>query len=223
MDWTALGLTLRLALITSFLLLLIGLPVARWLAESRAPWRPIVEAIVALPLILPPTVLGFYLLTVMGSRGLLGHTWQALTQHNLAFSFEGLVLASVIYNFPFAVQPMTAAFRTVDRRLVEAAWCLGRSRVEAFVAVTVPLAWPGIVTAGVLSFAHTVGEFGVVLMVGGNIPGVTRTLSISIYDATQAMNYAGAGWTSACLLAFSLAVLTLTNALQSRSFLWARN
>lgn len=223
MDWTAFGLTLRLALITSCLLLLIGLPVARWLAESRAPWRPIVEAVVALPLILPPTVLGFYLLTVMGSRGVLGQAWQALTQHSLAFSFEGLVLASVIYNLPFAVQPMTAAFRSVDRRLVEAAWCLGRSRFETFAAITVPLAWPGVVTAVVLSFAHTVGEFGVVLMVGGNIPGVTRTLSISIYDSTQSMDYTTAGWTSACLLAFSLAILTLTSALQGRSFQWARS
>lgn len=223
MDWTALALTTRLALVTTGLLLVLGLPIAAWLAGTTARWRPFVEAVVALPLVLPPTVLGFYLLMLMGSHGTLGQAWQALTAHSLAFSFEGLVLASVLYTLPFAVQPMTVAFRSVDPRLIEAAWCLGRSRLETFALVTAPLAWPGIATAAVLSFAHTVGEFGVVLMVGGNIPGVTRTLSISIYDATQSLDYATAGWTSAALLAFSLVVLTIVNSLQSRLAAWPKN
>jgi molybdate transport system permease protein len=223
MDWTALALTARLALVTTALLLVLGLPIAAWLAGTRARWRPLVEAVVALPLVLPPTVIGFYLLVLMGSHGALGQAWQALTARSLAFSFEGLVLASVLYTLPFAVQPMTVAFRSVDPRLVEAAWCLGRSRLATFALVTAPLAWPGIATAAVLSFAHTVGEFGVVLMVGGNIPGVTRTLSISIYDATQSLDYATAGWTSAALLAFSLVVLTVVNSLQSRLVAWPKN
>lgn len=223
MDWTALALTTRLALVTTGLLLILGLPIAAWLAGTRVSWRPLVEAVVALPLVLPPTVIGFYLLVLMGAHGVLGQAWLALTAHSLAFSFEGLVLASVIYTLPFAVQPMTVAFRSVDPRLIEAAWCLGRSRLETFALVTAPLAWPGIATAAVLSFAHTVGEFGVVLMVGGNIPGVTRTLSISIYDATQKLDYATAGWTSALLLAFSLVVLTVVNSLQSRLVAWPKN
>jgi molybdate transport system permease protein len=223
MDWTALALTARLALVTTGLLLVLGLPIAAWLAGTRTRWRPLVEAVVALPLVLPPTVIGFYLLVLMGAHGVLGQAWQALTAHSLAFSFEGLVLASVLYTLPFAVQPMTVAFRSVDPRLIEAAWCLGRSKLETFALVTVPLAWPGIATAAVLSFAHTVGEFGVVLMVGGNIPGATRTLSISIYDATQSLDYATAGWTSAALLAFSLVVLTVVNSLQSRLVTWPKS
>jgi molybdate transport system permease protein len=223
MDWTAFALTLRLALVTAFLLLLISLPLARWLAETKARWRPLVEAVVALPLVLPPTVIGFYLLVLMGSHGALGRTWEALTRHSLAFTFEGLVLASVIYNLPFAVQPMTVAFRAVDGRLLEAAWCLGRSRLAGFALVTIPLAWPGILAGVVLSFAHTVGEFGVVLMVGGNIPGVTRTLSVSIFDSTQSLDYATAGWTSAALLVFAFFVLAVTNALQNRPPAWTRS
>jgi molybdate transport system permease protein len=214
MDWTAIWLTMRLAAVTSIVLVLFGVPLAHWLATTRWPGRVFMEAIVALPLVLPPTVLGFYVLVALGPRGPLGPWLAAIAGHPLPFSFAGLVIASVLYSLPFAVQPFTAAFRSIDRQLVEVAWATGGSPLRTFFRVTVPLAWPGLLAGFVLSFAHTLGEFGVVLMVGGNIPGVTRTVSISIYDAVQALDYASAANTSLFLLITSFAVLSLTYALQ---------
>jgi molybdate transport system permease protein len=213
-DWQALQLSLMLASLTSLILLGIGLPIAYWLASTRWRGRPLVEAIVALPLVLPPTVLGFYVLLAIGPRSPFGHVYEALTGSRLPFSFAGLLLASVLYSLPFAVQPFTTAIAGVDPRLVEAAWCLGTSRRATFFRVIAPLALPGIVTGIVLSFAHTLGEFGVVLMVGGNLPGETRTASIAIYDQVQALDYATAFRTSLVLLVVSFAVLALTYSLQ---------
>jgi len=213
-DWEAIRLSLRLAATTTAVLLVLGLPLAYWLTFSRWRARFLVEAVVALPLVLPPTVLGFYVLLAIGPRSPFGRTYEALTGSLLPFSFGGLLVASVLYSLPFAVQPFAAAMAAVDRRLIEAAWCLGVSRAGTFARVIVPLARPGIVTGMVLSFAHTLGEFGVVLMVGGNLPGRTRTVSISIYDAVQSLDYAAAGRTSLLLLAFSFGVLTITYAFQ---------
>ncbi|MDD5348699.1 MAG: molybdate ABC transporter permease subunit, partial [Chthoniobacteraceae bacterium] len=176
----------------------------------------LVEAVVALPIILPPTVLGFYVLMAIGPHSPLGEAYEAVTGARLPFSFQGLLLASVLYSLPFAVQPFAAALATVDRRLIEASWCLGVGRLATFFRVTLPLAWPGVLTGIVLSFAHTIGEFGVVLMIGGNLPGVTRTISISIYDQVQAIDYASANRTSLLMLVFSFVVLTITYALQKR-------
>ena len=175
-----------------------------------------VEAVVSLPMILPPTVLGFYLLIAMGADSPLGRAYEAVTGSALPFSFQGLLLASVLYSLPFAVRPFIAAFAGVERRLVEASWSLGKSRLGTFVEVICPLAWAGILTGLVLAFAHTLGEFGVVLMVGGNIPGVTRTVSIAIYDEVQAVNYAQAGMTSFVLLGSSFVALSLTYLLQRK-------
>ena len=213
-DWEAVWLSVRLALATTLVLLAIGLPVAHWLAFTRRRYRPLVEAVVALPLVLPPTVLGFYVLLAIGPRSPLGQVWEWATGSRLPFSFPGLLLASVLYSLPFAVQPFAAAMAAVDRRLIEAAWCLGASRAATFARVVAPLSLPGIVTGMVLSFAHTLGEFGVVLMVGGNLPGVTRTVSIAIYDEVQALDYATAFKTSLLLLAVSFAVLAVTYSLQ---------
>lgn len=207
MDWQAIWLTVKLAAIVSAILLVISLPLAHWLAFSRRRWTFVVESVVALPLVLPPAVLGFYLLMAMGSRSPLGRWWTELTGHGLAFTFEGLIIASLFYSLPFAVQPMAAAFSQVDTALLEASATLGVSRLQTFFRVTLPLALPGVVVAGVLSFAHTVGEFGVVLMVGGNLPGITRTISIAIYDDVQALQYGDAHRTALLLLAFSLVVL----------------
>ena len=214
MDWQALALTARLSGCTALLLLVIGLPVACWLATTRWRGRIFVEAVVALPLVLPPTVLGFYILVALGPKSPLGRWYETLAGHALPFSFGGLLVASVLYSLPFAVQPFTAALRGVETQLVEASQNLGATPLQTFWKVTVPLCWPGILAGMVLSFAHTLGEFGVVLMVGGNIPGVTRTVSISIYDDVQSLDYASAGRTSACLLLISFAVLSLTYALQ---------
>ncbi len=216
MDWQAIGLSVRLAAWTTLILLVIGLPMAYWLAFSRWRGRFVVEALVALPLVLPPTVLGFYMLLAMAPQSPLGRAYLALTGRSLPFSFEGLLIASVLYSLPFAVQPFASAFAAVDRRLVEASWCLGVSRLATFFRLLVPLARPGIITGMVLSFAHTLGEFGVVLMVGGNLPGETRTVSISIYDEVQALDYAAAGQTAAVLLALSFLVLAVTYGLQRR-------
>ncbi|ATB26626.1 molybdate ABC transporter permease subunit [Melittangium boletus] len=210
MDHAALWLSLRLAGWTTIILLGVGLPIAWWLARSHWRWKFLVEALVALPLVLPPTVLGFYLLLAMGPRGPLGPAFEALAGHSLPFSFEGLLLASVLYSLPFAVQPFTAALAGVDPRLIEASWCLGVSRARTFVRVVLPLAATGILSGMVLTFAHTLGEFGVVLMVGGNLEGRTRTASIAIYDSVQALDYAAAGRTSLVLLVVSFAVLALT-------------
>ena len=213
-DWQAVGLSIRLAATTTLVLLVVGMPLAYWLARSRRPWRPLVEALVALPLVLPPTVLGFYLLLAMGPSGPLGALWAGATGGRLAFSFEALLVASVIYSLPFSVQPFSVAFAAVDRSLLETSWTLGRSGLATFFRVVAPLSAGGILTGMILSFAHTLGEFGVVLMVGGNIPGETRTVSIAIYDRVQALDYAGAAATALPLLAVSFAVLAVTYGLR---------
>jgi len=213
-DWQAVWLSVRLATTTTVVLLVVGMPIAYWIARSRRPWRPLVEAVVALPLVLPPTVLGFYLLVAMGPNGPLGALWAGATGGRLAFSFEGLLVASVIYSLPFAVQPFSVAFAAVDRSLLETSWTLGRSGPATFLRIVVPLSAGGILTGMVLTFAHTLGEFGVVLMVGGNIPGETRTVSIAIYDRVQALDYAGAAATALPLLVVSFAVLAVTYALR---------
>ena len=209
MNWTALWTSIRLAGATSLVLLLVGVPTAYWLAYSRRRWKFLVEAVVALPLVLPPTVLGFYVLVGLGSQSPVGQWYSNVVGHPLPFTFEGLVVASTLYSFPFAVQPMSAAFATVDRKLLEASWLLGVSRTGTFLRVIVPQSIGGIITGFVLSFAHTMGEFGIVLMVGGNIEGVTRTVSIDIYDEVQALNYAGANRTALILLVFSFVVLSV--------------
>jgi molybdate transport system permease protein len=219
LDWQAVRVSIVLAASTTIVLLLIGLPIAYWIAFTRRRWKFLVEAVVALPLVLPPTVLGFYVLIALGPRSPIGRWYEGWTGRTIPFSFQGLLIASVLYSLPFAVQPFAAALASVDRRLVEASWCLGVSRARTFVRVLAPLALPGIVTGMVLSFAHTLGEFGVVLMVGGNLPGVTRTVSIAIYDDVQALDYAAAGATSLFLLIVSFAVLATTYALQGK--VWA--
>ena len=185
MDLAALRLSVVLSMLNTLALLAIGLPIAHWLTTTRWRWKVVVEAVVALPLVLPPTVLGFYLLVAFSPHSPLGRGFVAATGHTLAFSFEGLLVASILYSLPFAVQPFAAALARVDQRLVEASYSLGESRLQTFRRVSLPLALPGVVAGAVLTFAHTLGEFGVVLMVGGSIPGVTRTLSISIYDAVE--------------------------------------
>ncbi len=217
MDWSAIALSLRLAAATTAILLVVGLPLASWVTFSHRPGRWAVDALVALPLVLPPTVLGYYVLVALGPRSPIGHAYEAITGGPIVFSFSGLLVASVLYSLPFAVQPFAAAFAAVDRTLIETAWCLGASRLRTFTRIVVPLARPGIIAGAVLTFAHTVGEFGVVLMVGGNLPGSTRTVSISIYDDVQAFNYARAGRTAGLLLAFSFVVLAITYRLQRRS------
>lgn len=207
MNWVAIGVTLKLAILTALILVVIGLPLAYWLAFSRWRWKFLAESVVALPLVLPPTVLGFYILVAIGPRSPFGRFYADLVGHPLPFTFEGLLLASILYSLPFAVQPFAAAFDQVDRRLIEASWTLGVSRLHTFFKLIVPMSTAGIVTGAVLSFAHTLGEFGVVLMVGGNIEGVTRTVSIDIYDEVQALNYAGAAKTALFLLVVSYTVL----------------
>ena len=219
MDFAALRLSLLLSALTTAALLAVGLPIAHWLTTTRWRFKVLVEAVVALPLVLPPTVLGFYLLVAFGPHSPLGRAFVAATGHTLAFSFEGLLVASVLYSLPFAVQPFAAALARVDQRLVEASYTLGESRLATFRRVTLPLAVPGGVAGAVLTFAHTLGEFGVVLMVGGNLPGATRTLSISIYNAVEQLDYASAGRTSLLLLALSFSVLVVTYTLQRRSLL----
>ena len=209
MDWQAIGLSVRLATLVCAILLILGLPIAYWLTFSRRRWTFLVESVVALPLVLPPTVLGFYVLMAIGARSPVGRAWERWTGHGLAFTFEGLVLASILYSLPFAVQPIAAAFSQVDVSLLEASALLGSSRWRTFTRVLVPLSLQGIITGAVLSFAHTLGEFGVVLMVGGNLPGVTRTVSIAIYDQVQGFDYAAANATALLLLVFSFAVLSV--------------
>ena len=209
MDYQALWLTLRLALGTTAVLLLIALPLAWWSASGTGAARALVQAVVALPLVLPPTVLGFYLLVALGPLTAPGRLIIRLLGHPLAFSFSGLVVGSVLYSLPFAVQPLVAGFRAVDASLLEVAATLGASPLRAFRTIALPLAKPSLVTAAVLTFTHTVGEFGVVLMIGGNIPGATQTLSIVLFDQVQDFNYAAANRTAALLLAFSLVTLLL--------------
>jgi molybdate transport system permease protein len=210
MDWSAIFLTLRLALVVCITELIIGTPIAMWLSFTRWRWKFFAESIVALPLVLPPTVLGFYVLVGLGSNSPIGRLCESLTGHRLPFTFQGLVIASVIASMPFAVQPMAAAFSQVDRNLINASSILGASRFRTFVRVVVPLSINGVVTGFVLSFAHTLGEFGVVLMVGGNIPGVTRTVAIAIYDHVQSFDYAGANRMAMLLMAFSFVTLSVT-------------
>jgi len=212
----ALFLSLRLALCVSGTLLVIGTPVAYWLAYSNWRGKFLLESIVALPLVVPPTVLGFYALVAMGPRGPLGKLWLAIFGHGLAFTFAGLILASLLYSFPFAVQPLIASFEAVDRKLLDASAVLGASRFRTFCRVILPLSIPGVVTALVLSFAHTMGEFGVVLMVGGNLAGVTRTVSIAIYDQVQSLEYGAAKRMTLVLLAISFSVLSLVYAVNRR-------
>ncbi len=207
MDWEAILLSVKLAAVVAAVLLVAGLPIAYWLTFSRRRWKFLVEAMVALPLVLPPTVLGFYVLLAIGSRGAVGRLWESWTGHGLAFTFEALVLASIVYSLPFAVQPVAAAFSQVDVTLLEASATLGATPLRTFFRVVLPLSRNGIIAGTVLSFAHTLGEFGVVLMVGGNLPGVTRTVSISIYDQVQAFQYDEANRTALLLLAFSFVVL----------------
>jgi molybdate transport system permease protein len=213
MDWNAIALSLRLAALVSAVLLVIGLPLAYWLTFSSWRWKFLVEAVVALPLVLPPTVLGFYVLVALGSRSPVGRAWIAWTGHGLAFTFEALVIASILYSLPFAVQPIASSFAQVDRSLLESSAILGARSVRTFFRIVVPLSVEGVLAGAVLTFAHTLGEFGVVLMVGGNLPGVTRTVSISIYDDVQALNFASAHQTALVLLVFSFAALSATYAL----------
>ncbi|TLY28560.1 MAG: molybdate ABC transporter permease subunit [Nitrospirae bacterium] len=219
MNWIAIALTLKLATLTSLILLVIGLPLAYWLSFSRWRWKFLIESVVALPLVLPPTVLGFYILVAIGPHSPLGRFYTSLVGHPLPFTFEGLLFASMLYSLPFAVQPFATAFDQVERRLVEASWTLGVSRVKTFFKLIIPLSVAGVVTGLVLSFAHTMGEFGVVLMVGGNIEGETRTVSIDIYDEVQALNYAGAAKTALFLLAISYGVLLAVYAMNRK--VWA--
>jgi molybdate transport system permease protein len=220
MDYQAFWLTIRLAALVAAVLVVVGLPVAYWITYSRWRWKFLAEAVFALPIVLPPTVLGFYVLVALGPRSPLGRGWEALTGHTLAFTFEGLVIGSILYSFPFAVQPFAASFAAVEPRLVSASQTLGASRVKTFFRVILPLSVPGLVTGIALSFAHTMGEFGVVLMVGGNIPGVTRTVSIDIYDKVQALDYSGANATALVLLLVSFAVLSVVYALNRRVWVW---
>ena len=216
-NWQTFGLTIELAVVVSGILFLISLPLASWITFSRWRWKFLVEAVVALPIVLPPTVLGFYLLVALGSQSPLGRLWQSLTGHTLAFTFTGLVIGSILYSLPFAVQPFAASFSSVDSKLLAASATLGASTLRTFFRVVIPLSVPGLVTGVVLAFAHTMGEFGVVLMVGGNIPGVTRTVSIDIYDQVQASNYAAANGMAVLLLVFCFAVLTVVYGLNRRT------
>jgi len=207
MDFGPLWLSAQLASVTTAILILLGAPLAWWLSQTRSRMQPVVQAIVAMPIVLPPTVLGFYLLIVLGPNGAIGSWWVKLTGDTLTFSFTGLVIASCIYSLPFAVQPMQNAFESLSKKNLEAAWTLGASKLDAFFSVAVPLSVRGFISAIVLAFAHTLGEFGVVLMVGGNIPGETRVVSIAIYDHVETLNYAAAHQLSLALIAFAFVTL----------------
>lgn len=216
MDWQAFKLSLWLAAWTAGLLMPAGLILARWLAFHRFRGRGVLEALVMAPLVLPPTVLGFYLLSAMGGNSSLGKLWISIFGHPLAFSFEGLVVASLIFNLPFAVQPMQRAFEALPPDVREAAWVSGLSPWRTFWRIEAPLAWPGVLSALALTFTHTLGEFGVVLMVGGSIPGETRTLALAIYDRVQAFDTAAAQMMSASLLVFSIGAIVIANSLTAR-------
>ncbi|TDX99269.1 molybdate ABC transporter permease subunit [Thiohalophilus thiocyanatoxydans] len=208
-DLQALWITLQLATLTTLILLLLGTPLAWWLAHSRARIKPVIEAIIALPLVLPPTVLGFYLLLALGPQGIFGQTSQALGLGSLAFTFSGLVIGSVFYSLPFVVQPLQNTFSAIGRRPLEVAATLRATALDRFFSVILPLARSGFITATILGFAHTVGEFGVVLMIGGNIPGETQVLSIAIYDHVEAVDYVSAHWLAGGLLLASFIMLLL--------------
>lgn len=215
-EWQAIWLTLKLCFFTTVILLIIATPLAWWLSAARTRWRVVVQAIVALPLVLPPTVLGFYLLIVLGPRGFIGGTLESMGLTHLAFSFEGILFASVLYSMPFAVQPLLEAFTNLGRRPIEVSASLGAGPVDRFFSVTLPLCKGGFVVAATLSFAHTVGEFGVILMLGGSLPGETRVLSVLIYDYTESMNYAAAHQLSLLLLVFSFLVLFVVYSINRR-------
>ena len=207
MDFGPLWLSAQLASVTTAILILLGAPLAWWLSQTRSRIQPVVQAIVAMPIVLPPTVLGFYLLIVLGPNGAIGSWWVKLTGDTLTFSFTGLVIASCIYSLPFAVQPMQNAFESLSKKNLEAAWTLGASKLDAFFSVAVPLSVRGFISSIVLAFAHTLGEFGVVLMVGGNIPGETRVVSIAIYDHVETLDYAAAHQLSLALIVFAFVTL----------------
>lgn len=215
-DWSAIRLTLELAGITTVLLLVLCTPIAWWLAHTPSRWRGPVGAVVALPLVLPPTVIGFYLLVLMGPSGPVGRLTESLGWGRLPFTFWGLVVGSIVYSLPFAVQPLQRAFESMGRRPLEVAAALGAGPLDRFFTVALPLARPGFITAAVLSFAHTVGEFGVVLMLGGNIPGKTRVVSVQIYDLVEAMEYAQAHWLAGGMVAFAFVVLMALHWLQPK-------
>ena len=215
-DWAAIWLTLELASVTTVLLLVLATPLAWWLAHTRSRWRGPIGAVVTLPLVLPPTVIGFYLLVLMGPNGPIGQLTQALGLGRLPFTFAGLVVGSLVYSLPFAVQPLQRAFEALGARPLEVAATLGTSRVDRFFSVVLPLTRPGFVTAAVLTFAHTVGEFGIVLMLGGNIPGKTRVVSVQIYDHVEAMEYAQAHWLAGGMVVFAFVVLVALQWLQPR-------
>ena len=218
-DWFPIRLSFAVASAATLIALVAGSVIAWLLARKRFPGRDLLDALITLPLVLPPTVLGFYILVAIGPHSPLGRVYNELVGHPLPFTFEGLLLASVLYSLPFAVQPFAAAFEQVDRRLIEASWTLGVSKLGTFFKLIVPLSKAGLLTGAVLSFAHTMGEFGVVLMVGGNLEGETRTVSIDIYDEVQALNYAGAAKTALFLLVVSYAVLLLVYAVNRN--VWA--
>ena len=209
-------LTAKLAGLTTVILLIIGTPVAWWLATTRIRAKPFIEALVALPIVLPPTVLGFYLLVLFSPESFIGSWWFQLTGQSLTFSFSGLVVASVIYSFPFVVQPLQSAFESVGDDLMETAYTLGANRIDAFITVAMPLAKRGFLTGGILGFAHTLGEFGVVLMIGGNIPGQTRVISIAIYDHVETLEYGQAHALSAILLIFAFSAMLLMYVINHR-------
>lgn len=219
-DLQALSITLQLALLSTLILLLLGTPLAWWLARSRWRWRFLCEALVALPLVLPPTVLGFYLLLAFSSESALGQLLSSLGIGPLAFTFQGLLVGSVIYSLPFVVQPLQAAFEVIGRGPLEAAATLRAGPLDRFFTVAIPLARPGFITAAVLGFAHTLGEFGVVLMIGGNIPGETRVASIAIYDHVEAMDYSSAHWLAGLLLLMSFMLLVVVFAANRKLRLW---
>lgn len=216
MDWTALWLSLRLGVLTVLILMPIAVIAGRWLAFEAFRGKALIEACVALPLVLPPTVLGYYILVAFGVSSPLGRLWQGLFGHPLAFTFEGLLLASILFNIPFAIQPIQRAFEAIPQNVRHAAVCCGMTPWQALRQVEIPLAWPGILTAAVLSFAHTLGEFGIVLMVGGSIPGATKTIAIAIYDRVQAFDDVAAARMSALLLIVSLVTIALTFAFSRR-------
>lgn len=220
MNWQALALTLRLSLVTAVALIVLALPLAYWVAFSRRRWKFLLQAATSLPLVMPPTVLGFYVLIAFGSSSPLGRLYQHWTGHTLAFTFEGLVVGSILYSLPFAVQPLVNSFLAIEPKLIDASRVLGASRLATFFQVILPLSASGIVTAIALTFAHTFGEFGVVLMVGGDIPGVTRTISIDVFDQVQAGNYAAANVTSLVLLAVSFVILAMVYGWNRRA--WPR-
>ena len=215
--WQAIALTLKLAAFTTIILLIVATPLAWWLSQTRSTWRAPISALVTLPLVLPPTVLGFYLLMLLGPQGWVGRLTEALGVGLLSFSFTGILLGSIVFSLPFAVQPIQYAFEAIGRRPLDVAATLRASPLDAFFSVALPLAKPGLFTATVLTFAHTVGEFGVVLMIGGNIPGETRVVSTQIFGHVEAMEYSQAHWLAAGMVVFSFAVLLCLSLLKKRS------